>query len=144
MCSRLTVKLGVGWREVSLGDPIPYQPSDGDGQVHGGRWGTYFGTRLIGFARVETFKATWLPKGWQPCRVPIIDFAEGHETVIWAGQKDVDLGALYHDGDVVIITRQASAREHTQLQHHRVPVQVVDGHLVLAGGLDWLQNTEKQ
>jgi len=136
MCSRLHIKLSTGRDAfVMPSDQLPYRH---DGEVLAGMWGANFGSKLVGFARVETVREKWLGKGWQTCTVPIADFAEGHQQVTWAGIAG-DLAALVRWGEVVIVTRQATPAEAARLSHHRVPVQVVDGRMTLPskGGLVW-------
>jgi len=100
----------------------------------------------VGFARVESFQAKWLAKGWKTGRVPIADFAEGHgEGQRWAGlPSGANVACLWKqapDGsvNVVLLTRQATATERAALNHHRVLVRVQDGRLVLPqkGGESW-------
>ena len=136
MCSRMQVQLSTGQSVfVMPGDQIPYRHG---GEVLAGMWGAQFGTKVVGFARSETVREKWLTKGWQTCTVPIADFAEGHSRVTWAGVEG-DLAALHRRGEVVIITRQATPAESRRLQHHRVPVQVIDGRMTLPskGGPAW-------
>ncbi len=153
MCSRLHVQLSPADDSiVRVGDPVPFCV---DGQTWMGFWGTknHPGARPQGFAREETMRRKWLQRGWKPCTIPLAEtgFAEGHETQRWANTGEVLVAALcrsarvrYPDAqgtpvEVVVITRQATAAERRKLDHHRVPVQVVDHRMVLPskGGADW-------
>jgi len=140
MCSRLHVQLSTGLQVIQPGDSIPYR--QGNKPVQEATWGIpQYGGRHQGFARVESWEQKWLTKGWRPCVVPSENFAEGHETVRWAGVNG-DIAALHRAGVVVVITRQATAAEFAKLDHHRVPVQVINRSLTLPskGGPDWLAN----
>jgi len=124
---------------VQPGDEIPYHPT-GRNELFTGVWGTKFGSKLVGFARLETVRKKWLSRGWQTGTVPIQDFAEGHSELAWRGlNSEAQLACLHKDSEVVIITRQSTSRENQALHHHRMPVQVVDHRLVLPskGGPDW-------
>lgn len=146
MCSRLQVRLSTDGSitAVKVGDPVPFHS---EGQDWQGIWGTtQFGDRLVGFARVETVREKWLTRGWQTCTVPIANFAEGHDRQRWADTGEALVAALHKAGEVVVITRQATPAEYRKLDHHRMPVQVIDGRMALPskGGPGWLTNRSQE